>query len=957
MFNSTTLAPNSALPAIIFPEDEQMPQRVSERELDCSDLEIDVPKMRPRRLIVLTSCVAGVLLCTTTAVSQSKGQTRSGAIASQDESSAGKANSISPSLADVKAAGALRSRYTKRQPYNAAAQSPQPQLATFRDEIEPILQQACVQCHSSDTQEGEFRIDTLDPNLLQGGDVSWWLEVLDVLSNGEMPPEDEAELTDEDRGHLIQWLSSEIQVASALRRSDQGHSSFRRMTRYEYNYALQDLLGLSHDFAKDLPPETASEDGFQNSSEVLQMSAMQFAYYRDLSRAALTKATVRGERPEPLYWGVTMESAAARMWAVHDAELARRKRQTDNDPERLKRELEVQIARYAYKGSNAHFKDLSTGKAIKASWNYRGAKHAWAPTTTRPEVPVVSPHVAVIPAKQQLIVELGNAVPDTGTLRVRVRASRGSGHDDRIPSLRLKFGHQASNNSSAEVTVSDHDVAILAAPEEPQFYQWDIPLSEITRNPLRRTAKMGDTPNPSEYLKLYNSAISQGDIQIDYVEITAPAYDQWPPESHTRIFIDSPNQADETAYAREILTHFMSRAWRRDVTDSEIDQKLVLFSKFRPGYDDFQDAMTEVLATVLSSPSFLYLVHPDRENSDGFEEPIDDFELATRLSMFLWCSTPDQGLLDLAANGKLSTPEILASQTKRMLADARCSRFSKHFVRGWLGMQLLDYLNVDRKAHPQFDVDLKEAMQTEPVAFFHEVLQQNHSVIDFIHADYTMANERLAKHYGLPELYGNDFRRVTLRPEDRRGGLLTQAGLLAMNSDGKDSHPLKRGIWMLQSLLNDPPPPPPPAVPEIDLADPEIAKMTLKQRIEDHRNHPACMSCHAKIDPWGIAFEHYDAVGGWRTQINGAAVDASSLLFNKQKLDGMDGLKRFLLANRQDQFARAMVHKLTTYALGRPLTFSDRSEVDKITAEFRQGGDGLADLLVLIVTSKLFQSK
>jgi hypothetical protein len=272
-------------------------------------------------------------------------------------------------------------------------------------------------------------------------------------------------------------------------------------------------------------------------------------------------------------------------------------------------------------------------------------------------------------------------------------------------------------------------------------------------------------------------------------------------------------------------------------------------------------------------------------------------------------------------------------------------------------MQLLDFLKVDRKTYGQFDPSLKEAMQEEPVAFFHEVLQHNHSVLDFIHADYTMANERLARHYGLNDVLGNHFRRVKLEPKHQRGGLLTQAGLLAMNSDGKDSHPLKRGIWMLENLLNDPPPPPPPAVPEIDLADPKIAKLTLKERIDDHRNHAACMSCHAKIDPWGIAFENYDAVGLWRSEVQGKPVDASSLLFNKQKLDGMDGLKRYLLSNRQDQFARAMVHKLATYALGRPLTFGDRSSIDRITADLRKQGDGLATIVTLIVTSELFQSK
>lgn len=186
---------------------------------------------------------------------------------------------------------------------------------------------------------------------------------------------------------------------------------------------------------------------------------------------------------------------------------------------------------------------------------------------------------------------------------------------------------------------------------------------------------------------------------------------------------------------------------------------------------------------------------------------------------------------------------------------------------------------------------------------------------------------------------------------------MTQAGLMAMNSNGTDSHPLKRGVWLLRCVLNDPPPPPPAAVPVIDLADPEIARMTLKQRIENHRTQAACFSCHSKIDPWGIAFENYDALGRWRDDVNGTPVDASSLLFNQQELKGSDGLKRFLLQNRQDQFVRAMVHKLATFALGRPLTFSDHADIDIITANVRRQDDGLATMINCLVASDLFQTK
>lgn len=870
-----------------------------------------------------------------------------------------------PSLKKVKAAGRMGSSFLTPQPSPVAAVVPKAKLAEFDAEIRPVLLKSCAHCHGPKNQEGEFRVDTLDPDLLHGDDVDWWLEVAAVLTNGEMPPPDEPNLADSDRSKVVDWLSSEVQVASVVRRAEERHSSFRRMTRYEYNYALQDLLGLPYDFADDLPPETASEDGFTNSSEVLQMSAMQFDYYRDLSLSALKKATVRGERPQPTYWSASMADAEARIRETYLDGLRKRKQKLPEDPEKRKKELEKQAARYAINPNGTHYKQLASGDGIKVTWNYRGARHAWRPSTTSPEVPDVSQTVVVIPAQQRWIIELGNTLPDTGTMRVRVRASRGTRSEYQTPGLELNFGWQASNNSSASEKLSHRDVVVDATADNPQFYQWDIPLSEIkVRNPMRRTTEMGVTPSPSEYIQLRNTAVSQEDIQVDYVEITAPWYDQWPPASHTRIFIDSAHKADESIYAREVLANFMSRAWRQPVTDTEVDQKTRLFEKLRPECADFEEAMIEVLATVLSSPRFLYLARAEGLTTDEHSDtpPIErsrltQYELASRLSFFLWSSMPDEELIALAAASQLSQPDVLTSQTQRMLADDRSQRFAEHFMRQWLGMQLLDFLNVDRKAYPQFDRSLKESMQEEPVAFFNQVLKNNFSVLDFVHSDYAMVNERLARHYGLRDVYGNQFRRVSLSPESMRGGLLAQAGLLAMNSDGKDSHPLKRGIWLLERLLNDPPPPPPPAVPEIDLADPEIAKLTLKERIEDHRNHAACLSCHAKIDPWGIAFENFDAAGSWRTKINNVPVDASSELFNGQTLDGIDGLKRYLLSNHQDQFVRAIVYKLTTYALGRPLAFGDRSDIDQITAGLRQQGDGLATLVTLIVNSQLFQSK
>jgi hypothetical protein len=878
-----------------------------------------------------------------------------------------------PDFARLKREGALRSSYLGQPAGSETGLGSEPSHTSFQDQVAPILRKNCVPCHGPDKQKAGVRIDTLDPDLVNGDDVDWWLEILTVMSNGAMPPEGEGELEGGDRGLVMEWLATEIQLASTERRASKTHSSFRRMTRYEYDYALQDLLGLPLRFAEGLPPDPTSEDGFENSSDALHLTSMQLRAYLDSARAALREATVFGEQPAALFWAVPMKSAAAAAWARQDGQLEGLKKKHKDDPDKLKEELTRQADRFAARPRDTHYEDLSTGRLARQAWGYGGAKFAWKPSATSPSPPEDLNHIAILPPRKTrggrqrvqgdgLIVELGDRIPEAGTMRVNVLAARASVEAEHLPSLQLMFGWQASNDSSAVTRVSQTDLVIDAQQGAPKIYQWDIPISQIyPRNSVRKISKLGALPSPSEFLKLVNSSVGGASIHIHSVEVIAPFIEQWPPASHTRIFFDSQSKQDELVYAREVLERFMPRAWRREASTHEVDQKLELFTRLRPNCASMEEALTEVLATVLSSPHFLYLVvetGPSTSRSDdGSPAQLTNIELATRLSMFLWCSTPDEELISLANAGQLQRPAVLRRQVERMLNNEKSQRFSRHFVRQWLNLPLLEFLHVDRKLYPQFDASLREAMQAEPIAFFHELLSQNHSALEFIHSDFSMLNERLAVHYGLEGVAGNHFRRVELGEQLVRGGLLTQPGLLAMNSDGKDSHPLKRGVWMLERILNDPPPPPPPAVPEIDLTDPEIAKLTLKERIERHRDDPACMSCHAKIDPWGIAFENFDAVGSWRTEVQGRPVDATSTLFNNQKLEGMDGLKGFLLENRQDQFVRALTHKLTTYALGRPLTFGDRAHIDQLTAEARRQGDGLATMVTLIATSELFQSK
>lgn len=842
-----------------------------------------------------------------------------------------------PSWEAAREAGRAKSVFLKEQDKRTetAPTAPTANLEFFRESIAPVLAQKCVACHGPESSMANLRIDQLNPDLLTGADVDRWRGIYKVLSNSEMPPEDEPEyrLADADRGHIVDWLSEEMRKASFVRRNRAEHTSFRRMTKYEYNYALQDLLGLPYPIAHSLPPETASEDGFQNSSDLLQMSVMQFEAYRELGLKALRRVTVIGDRPAPVTYLISMSD-------VMEKAGGRDKKKTFNKSD----------DDYRNHRNRTHLLDQETGDGIQ----YAGGDAKPRSGEYAGHQPEVSPVVLMLPRSNELKMNLDRFLPDEGMMRVRVRAGRTTHDPNEFASLRLIFSAHTSNNANFSQVISPRDLPVTAPADKPEFIEFDIPLSEIQRNPFR---KLETTfPRRDEFLHIRNESNARGgkdplQLVIDYIEVSAPHFDEWPPKSHLAIFPPSDRKSDERAYAREVLSRFLVRAWRRSVEPSEVDPFMELFHKYRPDFGSLEEAMLEVLATVLATPEFLYLTHRSSMETPESREKVTAAEMASRLSFFLWSSVPDEELLRLAREGKLLDQAVLKSQVDRMLADSRSQRFSQNFVEQWLGLE-----GLESTTHVK-DESLREAMREEPIAFFTEALRSNSSVIDFLHSDYVVVNERLAQHYGIPGVFGPHFRPVPLPKNSHRGGVLTSASMLAMNSDGSDSHPLKRGVWLLERILQDPPPPPPANVPKVDLTDPRILEMTLKERIADHRSKPACISCHSRIDPWGIAFENYDALGAWRTSVKNKPVDATSVLFNKQPLDGVDGLKRYLLADRQDQFARAMVHKMSAYALGRPLTFADHNDVDGLTAQFRKQGDRLTDLVHLIVSSNLFHSK
>jgi hypothetical protein len=373
--------------------------------------------------------------------------------------------------------------------------------------------------------------------------------------------------------------------------------------------------------------------------------------------------------------------------------------------------------------------------------------------------------------------------------------------------------------------------------------------------------------------------------------------------------------------------------------------------------------MQEVLASVLISPDFLYLAEP--RTTSRKRQPLSSYELASRLSYFLWNTMPDQQLMETADSGKLSRPAVLSQQVDRMLENPRAWNFVDHFTSQWLDLDGLDRIAVNPEYYPDFDDRLKQQMRLETQYFFAELLEKNLSALNLLDSDFTMLSPSLAEHYGLASPASSRFERVTIPAGDHRGGLLGQGSFLLINSNGEDSHAIKRAVWIRDRLLNDPPAPPPPDVPELETQQGETIKLSLTEQLALHREKAACKSCHRDIDPWGVPLEHYDAVGRWREdvirKVKGkpirAPVIAESRLPDGTQLNGLVELKEYLLAQRSDEFSEAIVRKMMTYALGRSLELTDNKEVTEITEKFISRGHKLRDLIVSIVQSDAFTTK
>ena len=427
--------------------------------------------------------------------------------------------------------------------------------------------------------------------------------------------------------------------------------------------------------------------------------------------------------------------------------------------------------------------------------------------------------------------------------------------------------------------------------------------------------------------------------------------------SRRKIFTCHPaTAADEDPCARQILSAVARRAYRRPSTDTDVADLLPFY---RSGKTEggFERGIQKALDRVLVSPQFLYRIERDpAKAAPGSAYRINDLELASRLSFFLWSSLPDDQLLDLASQNKLRQPGILEQQVRRMLADPRSESLATNFASQWLFLRDLKVKDPDLYLFRDFDETLRSSMMRETTLFVDSVMRENRSVLDLLTANYTFVNERLAQHYGIPNIQGSFFRRVTFPPDSPRGGLLGQGSILTLTSYSTRTSPVLRGKYVLQNLLASPPPPPPPDVPSLKTEGDRSEALSMRQAMERHRANPACASCHARMDPIGFALENFDAVGRWRDRDAGQAIDVSAVLTNGTKFQGIAGLKQMLLAD-PDRFVDAVTQKLLMYATGRNVQYYDMPAVREIVRAAARQNYQFSSLVLGIIESAPFQMR
>ena len=759
-----------------------------------------------------------------------------------------------------------------------------------------LLDKYCVTCHNEKLKTGGLALDSIDVKNVRGN-AEVLEKIVRKLRSQQMPPEGRPRPDEVTLDKFTETVETALDQAAQIA-PDPGQVAAHRLNRAEYVNVIRDLLALDIDGTELLPSDMAGF-GFDNNADVLKVTPGLLARYMSaatkISRLALASP--------------------------------------DNRPMTRLYKVEVGTVQNARMSEDMPF----------ATHGGLAVHHTF---------PLDGEYVFRMRLKRNATVGTIEGIEeDASQIELRI---------DHALVRRFRLGGEFKGpDPGVLIAVPEDDI------EGAQVHNYRLNADKQLE--IRVTVKAGtrlvaaaftdSLPSPLQVGRRRVGVIEDSDIGIETLEISGPFNPKTPEETPSRrqIFVCRPeNVRDEDPCARKTITTLAGRAYRRPVQSADIDPLLSIYKEGR-SETDFDGGIERALEALLSSPKFLIRI--ERAKSDaapGGLYRLSDLELASRLSFFLWRSIPDNELLEIAARGKLKDPTILTNQVRRMLADRRATRFMDDFSNQWLQVRNIHSQEPDRVLFPDFNPTLREAMARETELFFESQVRDDRPISELLSANYTYLNERLARHYGINNVYGSHFRRVTLT-DDRRFGLLGQASILTVSSYAHRTSVVLRGKWILENLLGTPPPPPPPNVPPLKENDAGSKPVALRERMEEHRKNTVCASCHSRMDPLGFALEHYDAIGKWRENDQGAEIN-STITWSGRTVDSPKAFREALVS-RKDEFIRTVTEKLLTYALGRGVNYADAPTVRRIARNLAKNDYRWSALLVGIVTSTPFQAR
>ncbi len=736
-----------------------------------------------------------------------------------------------------------------------------------------FVEKYCSKCHSSEDPQAELVLTRFSDSDSILRERKIWMNVMKQVQSASMPPKEESTPSVSESEKFVEHIKAIFDHADRNAKPEAGRVTMRRLNRLEYKNTIRDLIGVDFDPTSEFPSDDIGY-GFDNIGDVLSLPPVLMERYLDAADGILARAIT----PDPP--AVPKRHLSSQYTEPASADVAAKL--IENGYRRL---------------------DTSTKEGIELGPIH--TQYQWDASgeyTFRTKLYGISSDAQNV---QGVILLHGKDLPNPSS-------------DAELDSISGNFPRPARILKTFEVTAKAADQAQVIEVNIPALANRDRVMVGQLKKPEGQSAK----------------------LYIEHLALDGPLDTR--PESHRRLLAVTAGKS-VPEQTREALGRFMRKAYRRTVEPEELEKLSQWVDQMTAGGEKWEAAMQIAMQAVLCSPKFLFRVEPDDRPASADIRSLDAFAVATRLSYFLWSSMPDDLLLEAAEKGTLE--QELASHVHRMLADERSSALIQSFSTQWLQIQRLESFAADTQAFPSFNAKLKSAMLRETELFFESVLRENRSVLELIDTNYTFLNETLAKHYGIADTVGNwmgqpaskpdgkliqgdTFQRVSLQDRNR-GGLITQASVLAVTSNPTRTSPVKRGRWILEQFLGAPPPPPPPNVPELPSKSEDVSTASLRKRMEVHRQNPACANCHAKMDPIGFALENYDAVGAYRTKDGAFDIDASGEFADGLKFSGPGDLKSIILAKRED-FVRCLAEKMLTYALGRGVEYYDRPTIEKI---------------------------